>query len=239
MVRTISAVLTASCMALLLSGCNFSGEITAMDPNQVQLLQFTSMVEGEEIAVITTTKGEFTIRLFPSEAPKAVENFVTLSRQGYYDGKVIFQEEGDKDKDGVLQFISGAAEDKNSGKFVVGKPVKQEYSCNLAQFPGAVTAYQPGSGPIDSRFYIVGTRPVDESTLETIARANYPQQVVDKFREVGGYPENWLNASIFGQVIEGQETVDEIIACGQLGEPLEEVKIVSIVIKEYKLTNND
>ena len=63
--------------------------------------------------------------------------------------------------------------------------------------------------------------------------------MVDKFREVGGYPENWLNASIFGQVIEGQETVDEIIACGQLGEPLEEVKIVSIVIKEYKLTNND
>ncbi len=40
-------------------------------------------------AVIKTNLGEMTLALFPEQAPKAVENFVTLAKNGYYDG-VIF-----------------------------------------------------------------------------------------------------------------------------------------------------
>ena len=40
-------------------------------------------------AVIKTNLGEVTLALFPEQAPKAVENFVTLAKNGYYDG-VIF-----------------------------------------------------------------------------------------------------------------------------------------------------
>lgn len=239
MIRAVSAFLAAGYMAALLSGCTISGEIKAMDQSKIHLLQFTDMAEGEEIAVVTTTKGQFTMRLFPSEAPKTVENFVTLSRQGYYDGKPIYQEQEDKDKDGIMQFISGAGETGGKGEFTAGDKVKAEYSCNLAQFPGAVTAYQPGSSSIDSRFYIVGSHQVDQETLDKITRANYPQQIVEKFEEVGGYPENWLNASIFGQVIEGQEVVDEIIACSKEETNSDELKIVTIEIKRYELSNND
>lgn len=38
---------------------------------------------------ITTNKGEITLELFPNDAPKAVENFLTLAKKGFYDG-VIF-----------------------------------------------------------------------------------------------------------------------------------------------------
>ena len=41
------------------------------------------------VATINTNHGAIVIELFPQEAPKTVDNFVTLSRDGFYDG-VIF-----------------------------------------------------------------------------------------------------------------------------------------------------
>jgi len=49
------------------------------------------VAEGEnmKVAVIETTMGDITVQLLPDVAPKAVENFIGLSKRGYYDG-VIF-----------------------------------------------------------------------------------------------------------------------------------------------------
>lgn len=41
------------------------------------------------IVKITTNKGEITIELFADDAPKTVDNFVTLAKKGFYNG-VIF-----------------------------------------------------------------------------------------------------------------------------------------------------
>src|SRR4029078_68546 len=40
-------------------------------------------------AVVTTSKGSFTIELLPEEAPLTVDNFVQLARRGYYRGIVF------------------------------------------------------------------------------------------------------------------------------------------------------
>ena len=40
-------------------------------------------------AVIHTTKGDITLKLFPEECPKTIENFSTHAKNGYYDG-IIF-----------------------------------------------------------------------------------------------------------------------------------------------------
>ena len=46
-----------------------------------------SAIQGNELAaVITTTKGDIYVTLFPVEAPLTVANFVTLAQRGYYDG---------------------------------------------------------------------------------------------------------------------------------------------------------
>lgn len=37
-------------------------------------------------AIIATNKGEFTLELYPEHAPKTVNNFVFLAREGFYDG---------------------------------------------------------------------------------------------------------------------------------------------------------
>lgn len=67
----------------LLSGCR------AAEPQQTAFesdeLQFAHPVAGDTIAVFDTSMGEIRAVLFPDGAPRAVENFVTLARQGYYD----------------------------------------------------------------------------------------------------------------------------------------------------------
>jgi cyclophilin family peptidyl-prolyl cis-trans isomerase len=45
--------------------------------------------EKQYTAAVRTSEGDITIELLPQEAPKTVNNFVFLARQGYYDG-VIF-----------------------------------------------------------------------------------------------------------------------------------------------------
>ena len=39
-----------------------------------------------EVAVITTTEGEIVVEFWQDVAPKTVENFKTLAKQGFYDG---------------------------------------------------------------------------------------------------------------------------------------------------------
>jgi peptidyl-prolyl cis-trans isomerase B (cyclophilin B) len=41
---------------------------------------------NNEVAVLTTTEGELVVEFWPEVAPKTVENFKTLARQGFYDG---------------------------------------------------------------------------------------------------------------------------------------------------------
>lgn len=39
-----------------------------------------------EVAIISTTAGDMVIEFWPDVAPKTVENFKTLAKQGFYDG---------------------------------------------------------------------------------------------------------------------------------------------------------
>lgn len=58
-----------------------------------------------------TTMGDISLRLFPQQAPKTVENFTTHAKNGYYDGlkfhRVI-------DRGYAVADISGAAIQKKA-----------------------------------------------------------------------------------------------------------------------------
>ena len=51
--------------------------------------ELTIVPENSYVATIVTNKGSIVVELFPQHAPKTVNNFVFLSREGFYDG-VIF-----------------------------------------------------------------------------------------------------------------------------------------------------
>ena len=44
------------------------------------------MSNGNEVAVISTTEGDMVVRFWEDVAPKTVENFKKLAKEGFYDG---------------------------------------------------------------------------------------------------------------------------------------------------------
>ena len=46
----------------------------------------TEVAEDEAEVKLVTTEGDIRIKLFPKQAPLAVENFLTHAKEGYYDG---------------------------------------------------------------------------------------------------------------------------------------------------------
>src|ERR1700676_1884162 len=97
------------------------------------------------IATITTDRGDIVIALDPSKAPKSVNNFVFLARDGFYDG-VTFHRVVD---DFVIQ--GGDPEGRGSGgpgyRFE-DEPVQGEY------IPGAVAMANSGPNTNGSQFFI-------------------------------------------------------------------------------------
>src|SRR5690606_33241223 len=88
----VSVLLLAVLLIFNLGGCT-KDPVEKTDENEknqggeeVTLEQLKGPKEGEEIAIITTNHGEIKIRLFPEVAPKAVENFKTHAKNGYYNG---------------------------------------------------------------------------------------------------------------------------------------------------------
>ena len=49
----------------------------------------TRRTETGTAAVMHTTLGDISFKLFPQVAPKAVENFATHAKNGYYDGTIF------------------------------------------------------------------------------------------------------------------------------------------------------
>ena len=50
------------------------------------LAQFNNPDKDSEVAILHTTAGDIGVMFFPQYAPKAVENFLTHAKDGYYDG---------------------------------------------------------------------------------------------------------------------------------------------------------
>jgi peptidyl-prolyl cis-trans isomerase B (cyclophilin B) len=49
----------------------------------------TSMSPSNEVAVIKTTEGEMVVQFWTDAAPKTIENFKKLARQGFYNGTIF------------------------------------------------------------------------------------------------------------------------------------------------------
>jgi cyclophilin family peptidyl-prolyl cis-trans isomerase len=75
----VAAGLVASCAA---SGGAVKGAGDGKKEGAVQK-------KGQPVAVIETSMGTITCKLFPDKAPKACENFILLAGKGYYNG-IIF-----------------------------------------------------------------------------------------------------------------------------------------------------
>ena len=184
--------------------------------------------QGDTVATMKTTLGDIKILLFPDAAPKAVENFVTHAKNGYYNG-IIFH-------DFMIQGGDPTGTGRG-GESVWGRSFEDEFSVDYHNIRGALSMANAGPGTNGSQFFIVQAKEVDGgliSQMEQLSDRGFPADCVEDYKQLGGTP--WLDFkhTVFGQVVEGMETVDAIaeVETGYADKPLEDVSIIGIEITE-------
>lgn len=219
----------------LMGGCGVSKQSAGIIDYGVGLYGEPEI--GEEIAVMTTNFGDIYIRLFPEYAPKAVENFVTHARDGYYDG-VIFHRV-------MLEFmIQGGDPDGTGrgGESIWGGKFEDEFHPMAHHLRGALSMANAGSNTNGSQFFIVQRSTSNSSLLKQMADypESYPPEFVEAYREHGGTEHLDFKHSVFGFVFFGMDVVDEIamtetIPAGSLKDrPTKDVVIEGIKIISYE-----
>jgi peptidyl-prolyl cis-trans isomerase B (cyclophilin B) len=202
------------------------GENTAQQdviPDSDYFPQLTNDVaENERLVEMQTSMGKMKIKLFPEQAPKAVENFITHSEKGYYEGVTFHRV--------MNEFMIQGGDPEGTGKggeSIYGEPFEDEFSNNLFHLRGALSMANSGPNSNGSQFFIV-----QNSIFQGGYEKEYPEQVVDAYEANGGTP--WLdfNHTVFGQVIEGMDVVDKIatVETGAGDKPVEDVVIEKIEI---------
>ncbi|NRD76382.1 peptidylprolyl isomerase [Bacillus sp. BRMEA1] len=163
------------------------------------------VADKDRVVEIDTSVGSIKIKLFPEYAPKAVENFVTHSEKGYYNGLIFHRvikdfmiQGGDPNGDGT------------GGESIWGAPFKDELSDHLFNIRGALAMANSGPNTNGSQFFIVQNPKLDSSLKEQMEQAGYPKEIMEAYEKNGGTP--WLDQhyTVFGQVIEGMDVVDKI-----------------------------
>ncbi|QVY63854.1 peptidylprolyl isomerase [Cytobacillus gottheilii] len=202
-----------------------SNETEAVQSSLPQLSEEVS--NNEKLVEMTTSLGVIKMKLFPEQAPKAVENFITHSKDGYYEG-IIFHR--------VIQdFMIQTGDPQGTGmggESIFGEPFEDEFSSDLFHFRGALAMANSGANTNGSQFFIVQNKNLDPSLTKQMQDAEYPDEAVTAY-EAGGTP--WLDGkhTVFGQVIEGMDIVDEIAAAeAENDKPLEDIVIEKITVIE-------
>lgn len=208
------------------SNGNASNNETANQEN-IELPQETTEVgEKERLVEMETSMGNIKIKLFPEQAPKAVENFITHSEEGYYEGVIFHRvindfmiQGGDPDGTGM------------GGESIYGKPFEDEFSNQLYNFRGALSMANSGPNTNGSQFFIVQNKTLDPSLVDQMKKAGYNDKVIKQYED-GGTP--WLDNAhtVFGQVVEGMDVVDKIAttSVGEADKPEEDIVIKKITV---------
>lgn len=177
-------------------------------------------------ATIKTNRGDIQIVLFPEHAPKTVENFIELSKKGYYDG-VIFHRV-------IPEFMIQGGDPTGTGmggKSIYGEAFEDEFSDKLFNLKGALSMANAGPNTNGSQFFIVQSNQMPDNMIGQMQDAGFPEEIVEAYRK-GGTP--WLDFrhTVFGHVLDGMSVVEEIanVQRGPQDKPVHDVVIDTIEI---------
>ena len=110
----------------------------------------TDEYANQPTAEMITSMGTVKVRLFPTQAPKTVENFITHAKNGYYDGVTFHR---------VMEDFMAQGGDPNGtgtgGESIWGGNFEDEFSDDLCNLRGALSMANAGANTNGSQFFIV------------------------------------------------------------------------------------
>ena len=193
-------------------------------------IQLSTPQKGDTLAVMHTNMGDIKIKLFPEKAPKTVENFVTHSKNGYYNGLKFHRV--------INDFMIQGGDPRGNGtggESIWGGSFPDEFDPELHNLRGALSMANSGPNTNGSQVFIVQAREVPANMLEQMRDLEdngFPADITAAYAELGGTP--WLDFrhTVFGQVTDGMDVVDKIAAVETNNDvPCKDVIISSIDIE--------
>ncbi|MDB5135758.1 MAG: peptidylprolyl isomerase [Mucilaginibacter sp.] len=169
---------------------------------------------------IKTGYGQCIIRLY-NETPKHRDNFIKLTKKGFYNGTLFHR---------VIQnfMIQGGDPDsKNAkpevelGNGDVGYTVPAEFKDSVFHKRGVLAAARddnPKKASSGCQFYIVEGKRYTEGKLDTLEKAErmhghkFPAWQREWYETVGGTPQLDQGYTVYGEVVIGLDMVDRIAA---------------------------
>jgi peptidylprolyl isomerase domain and WD repeat-containing protein 1 len=125
-------------------------------------------IESGTAAVIHTSYGDIHVRLFPDAAPKAVENFVTHSKRGYYNNTIFHRV--------IRKFMIQGGDplgDGTGGESIWGREFEDEFSTLKHDKPYTLSMANAGPNTNGSQFFITTEKTVSaqaDATFRILAR---------------------------------------------------------------------
>lgn len=188
--------------------------------------------------LIETSLGKIQCVLY-AETPMHTENFITLTKNGSFDGilfhrviKDFMIQTGDLSTKKTPQ--SGARESEYT--------IPAEFHPNLYHKKGVLAAARQGdqANPqresSGSQFYIVQGKVFSEAQLDNMEKAENHIRFTPEQRKIytsiGGTPHLDYAYTVFGEVTGGMDVVDKIssVATGYMDRPVEDVKIIKVSV---------
>lgn len=221
--------------------------------------QFDAPQAGDTVAeIVVKDFGSIKVKFFADKAPKAVENFVTHAKEGYYDGVTFHRI--------INEFMIQGGDPEGTGmggESIWGENFEDEFSDDLLPLRGALCMANAGSNTNGSQFFIVQANPFVQEEVEqaltyngyelgetyldsykTFMKAAYGIELSDEqaqlYMEKGGTPWLFEAHTVFGQIYDeaSYEVLDAIANVEktdeQAGIPANDVIIETIKISEYK-----
>lgn len=163
---------------------------------------------GETVATIHIKNyGDVKVKFFEEVAPKAVENFVTHAKEGYYNGVTFHRV--------INEFMIQGGDplgNGTGGESIWGADFAEELDPELVPYRGSLCMASRGlqnSPSLGSQFFITQAN-YDEQMSKTMQMYGYPTDLLDQYKQYGGYLSLYQQYTVFGQVYEGMEIVDKI-----------------------------
>lgn len=232
MKKTTILALTLALLLALVTGC--TKEYQSYGPEQYDE-QFSAPKKGDTMACFHTNMGDITVRLFKKEAPKAVENFTTHAKNGYYNNQLFYR---------VIEDYYIQSGDPTStgrgGESIWGTTFEDECVPYLAPYYGSLCMANYGDNTNTCQFFFVVRQEKDvtmykECNVDAADGLKVDAAKFKKYEEVGGaphldyqlsgvrvsaYPEMFkqYHHTVFGQIVEGMDIAMAISQVPVAGE---------------------
>ncbi len=197
---------------------------------------------------IKTAYGQVIIRLY-NETPKHRDNFIKLTKEGFYNGTLFHR---------VIQNFMIQGGDPDSKKAVAGQAlgdgdvkytIPAEFKDSLFHKRGVLAAARddnPQKASSGCQFYIVEGKRVTNARIDSLQQTRLKGYTVPEwqraiYRTVGGTPQLDHGYTVYGEVVSGIDMVDIIAAVPKDAKdrPLKDVPMTVELLKKNECKQLD